>query len=159
MDEITSSDYDERAEQCAIFFRKMTGARWATFVRMLGDNKLTRYFLLHLTNHDAGRDLMKNCVWKVCPEGGYLVRKADDPAQEVLIKPNPDLAPLRAWVIGKLSERAQKWKTLTDAVRSEVWRESHLNQVVRELRKEGKIEGEAYSGRFAVKHNPLLRVK
>ena len=157
--EITSSNYNERAEQCVKLFRKMTGARWATYVRMLGDNMLTRYFLLHLTNHDAGRDLMKDCVWRVCPEGGYLVRKSDDPAQEVLIKPEPDLAPLRAWVIDKLSERPRNWKTLIDAIRPEVWRQPHLNQVVRELHKEGKIIGEGYSGHFTAKQNPLLRVK
>ena len=158
-DEITSSDYNERAEQCVKLFRQMTGARWATYVRMLGDNRQTRYFLLHLTNHDAGRDLMKDCVWKACPEDGYLVRKSDDPNQEVLIKPEPDLTPLRAWVIDKLSERSRNWKALIEVVRSEVWREPHLNQVVRELRKEGKIEGEGYSGRFAAQQNPLLRVK
>lgn len=68
---IASSDFDERADQSVDLLREKVGARWATFIRMLGDNNATRYLLLHLTNHDAGRDLMKDCMWSASPEGGF----------------------------------------------------------------------------------------
>ncbi len=63
---IDAKDNDERAEQCAELFREVTGAKWETSIWMLNRNRI-RYFLLHLTNHDAGRDLMKECIWAGWP--------------------------------------------------------------------------------------------
>jgi len=88
---------DDRGEAAVKLLRDNIGAGWATYIRMLGDNQTTRYYLIHLTDHEAGRDLMKQVVWKCCPEGGYYVRKRDDPRQQYLIKPEPDLRPLQNW--------------------------------------------------------------
>ena len=55
------------------------GARWHTYIRMSSGRRATRYLLLHLTNHDQGRDLMKECIWRVAPDGGFEVRQRDDP--------------------------------------------------------------------------------
>jgi hypothetical protein len=35
--------------------------------------------LLHRTNPDDGRDLMKACAWSVSPPGGFMVRRSDKP--------------------------------------------------------------------------------
>ena len=51
----------------------------------------TRYVLLHLTNSDDGRDLMKECAWSVSPSGEFFVRRSDNPDQQFLIKPESDL--------------------------------------------------------------------
>jgi len=71
---IDAEDADDRADQCAALFRQITGARWGTHFRMM-DNGRVRYFLLHLTNHPDGRDLMKQCMWDACPEGGLGVTR------------------------------------------------------------------------------------
>jgi three-Cys-motif partner protein len=155
---IVSQDYDERAEQCAGLLRRITGATWATYIRMLGDNQKTRYFLLHLTNHPAGRDLMKDCMWKACPEEGYYVRKTDDPKQQLLIKPEPDLSPLRDWVVHRLSRAPSFWEPLINEVRHEIWLPKHLNAVVRQLRHDKKIVADQYTGRFTPASNPRLRL-
>lgn len=156
--EIASQDFDERAEKCANLFRKMTGAKWATYIRMLGDNGKTRYFLLHLTNSDDGRDLMKECVWSACPEGGYFARKNDDPRQQFLILPEPDLRPLKKWVVDRLAPAPLHWQSLLSDVRPEIWLPKHVNSVVRELRKEGTIAAQ-YEGTFNPKSNPLLSLR
>jgi three-Cys-motif partner protein len=155
---IASCDHDERAEQCVALFRNLTKTKWATYIRMLGENHATRYFLLHLTNHDAGRDLMKECVWKACPAGGYYVRKTDNPSQQFLIKPEPNLDPLETWVIQRLADRPQRWQSLLEDVRSEVWLPKHVNEVVRALRKLGRVVGEDYQRSFNPSNNPLLRL-
>ena len=59
---IDSPNFDTRANQAVDLLAEMLGSRWATHIRMLGDNRVTRYLLLHLTNHDDGRDLMKDCM-------------------------------------------------------------------------------------------------
>lgn len=153
---ISAAHSDDRAKQCATLFQDMIGARWATTVTMIEGGR-TKYFLLHLTNNDAGRDLMKDCVWSACPEDGYYARKSDHPGQDFLIERKPDLAPLRAWVLDKLSKRPERWKALIDLVRSEIWRSAHLNEVIKALKDEGKIEGEE-GKKFLPSGNPLLRL-
>ena len=101
--EINSDDVDERAEQCASLFRRISNAKWATYIKMI-DVGRTKYFLLHLSNHDAGRDLMKECIWKSCPDGGYYARKCDDHRQSLLIEPEPDLDDLEGWVMSHIHE-------------------------------------------------------
>ena len=149
-------DFDVQADACADLMKQKIGARWATYIRMLGKNRATRYMLLHLTNHDAGRDLMKDCVWKVCPEGGFYARVTDNPAQQYLITPSPDLAPLKAWTLDKLSKGPIRWQDLIGELRSEIWRTPQLNGIIRELRRSRMIDGRDYSGRFSRKRNPEL---
>lgn len=158
---ITSPDHDTRAEQCVELIRKKTGARWATTIRMLGENGATRYFLLHLTKNDAGRDLMKETVWKACPDGGYYARKSDDPGQQMLIMPEPDLTQLREWVLGRLRERPHRWQELHELIRPQNWLAKHINEVVRTLRRDKSIEPFDYRGeeRFTPSNNPNLKVR
>ena len=156
---ICAESAEDRVDETAQLFAHLTGAKWATYIRMLGKNGVTRYFLLHLTNHDAGRDLMKECIWSACPEGGYHAKKVGDAGQLMLIIPEPDLMPLRDWVMEKLKEAPKRWQALIDELLFELWRTPQLNQVIRDLRKEGKIEPTLFEGRFGSKANPLLSLK
>lgn len=156
---IDSEDVDERLDQAVRLLAGKVGAKWWTYIRMVSGGKATRYLLLHLTNHDRGRDLIKDCVWSICPDGGYYVRKSDDFSQPMLIQPEPDLRPLRDWVLERLRGRPHRWNELEDAIRAELWRATHLNQMIRELRSEKAIIAESFSGRFSPKANPLLRLR
>lgn len=155
---LVNLEFEEQADASVNLLRSRIGAKWATYIRMLGPNKRTKYMLLHLTNHDDGRDVMKSCFWKVCPEAGWFARVTDNPAQQEFFTPEPDLRPLRQWVIRKLEEKPRRWKDLHEEVRSELWLEKHLNQVVRELRKEKVLDGRKHTGRkhFSATNNPEL---
>ena len=152
-------DHNQRAIESVNLIRHMTGAKWATHIRMLGANQATRYMLVHLTNHDKGRDLMKECVWKCCPNGGYYARKTDDPKQEMLIRPDPNLAPLQRWIAENLQTGAKRWQDLHDLLREELWLPKHLNSAITAMRKSGKISGSEYEGRFSATTNPLLTLE
>jgi hypothetical protein len=151
---INAHDADSRSKQCADLFREITGARWGTHIRML-DNGRVRYFLLHLTKHDAGRDLMKECMWKACPDGGFYASKADNPKQVVLIQPEPDLKSLHDLVVKKLAAGPKRWKDLTHELREEFWLGKHLTETLRRMRTNGEIKAE---GKFVQTENPLLRL-
>jgi hypothetical protein len=157
-DEIRSQDFETRCEQALSLIKRTVRARWATSVRMLGENGATEYVLLHLTNHDRGRDVMKRAMWRVCPtcDGTFRARKTDDPDQGVLLSLEPDLRPLRQTVLALLRRQPLRWKTLHTAVRGELWLDKHVNDVVRGLRAEGEVLDSDYEGRFAVANNPLL---
>lgn len=150
------NDFDERAHQTVELFRKLTDAKWATYIRMLGDNKKTRYMLVHLTNHDRGRELIKDCIWKVCPDGGYYAQKNVSVLQEQLIQPEPDLKPLETWVLQQLQIGPKRWSELHDLILNEQWRKTHVNKVVQGLNKSKKIKATDYVGRFGASNNPLL---
>lgn len=151
-------DFEEMADGCLNLLSSKIGAKWSTSIKMLGSNGVTRYMLLHLTNHDAGRDLMKYCMWKVCPDGGFYARATDDPKQNYLITPTPDLTPLKSWVINKLKKKSTRWQDMIEDLKSEIWRPPHLNKIIRELRKEKIIEGRKCGNnkRFVPRENPEL---
>jgi hypothetical protein len=156
--DIDAGDADGRAEQTLRAINDIVGAKWATPVWMLGLNKATEYILLHLTNHDAGRDLMKQVMWRVCASAGgeFVARRSDDPSQQVLLVVEPDLQPLAEWVTARLREGPVRWRVLDEGIRREVWLRKHLNSVIRRLHKEGVVEATNYSGRFACSSDPLL---
>ncbi|HMO18864.1 MAG TPA: three-Cys-motif partner protein TcmP [Oligoflexia bacterium] len=153
---VCSDDFNERAEQSVNLLKEKLGAKWGTYIRMRGDNGVTRYLLLHLTNHDAGRDLMKDCIWKVCPDGGFDARKSDSIYQYQLITPEPNLRELESWVIDKLSKQPMRWKELIEELRFELWRVPHLTKVLGRMRSEKTISATDYGGRFSQSTNPLL---
>jgi three-Cys-motif partner protein len=157
---VTGTGMDERLGRAIPVMARGIGAKWWTSaVRMVTGGQATRYVLLHLTNSDDGRDLMKECAWSVSPAGEFLVRRSDNPDQQFLIKPEPDLRSLRDWIIGRLSRRPERWQDLHGAVRPEWWLPKHVNEVVRGLKKEGVITADAVPGRkFGAAANPVLRL-
>ena len=130
----------ERADQAAELLARRVGAKWWTHVRMVTGGDAVRFFLLHLTNHDAGRDLMKECVWKVCPSGKMSVRRSENPSQFLLIKEQPDLRGLQEQVLAKVRSGPTSRDVLQDELRSTAWLPSHLRDVEGQLVKEGKVE-------------------
>lgn len=151
---ITAEKADDRADLCADLFRKVTGATYGTHLRML-DNGRIRYFLLHLTNHPSGRELMKDCIWKSCPDGGFSASKSNNPRQRILIETEPDLRGLEDWVRARLLQGPRRWKQLEIDLLPELWRTTHLGGVLRDLCKRGIVIAD---GKAVATRNPLLRL-
>ena len=146
---------DERMQQVVELISKMVGAKWYTCIRMTSGGSAVRYLLLHLTNHDKGRDLMKECVWKVVPDGGFEVMQRHDPKQPLLITPTPDLEPLEEWLVERLTQRPHTRNELKAAIRSELWLPTHLTQLIRRLRANREIEIDG-SGSISLQSAPRL---
>lgn len=107
-DEVIGTHVDERLGRAIPLIAQGIRAKWWTSaVRMVTGAQATPYVLLQLTDSDHGRDLMKECAWSVSPAGGFVVRRSDNPDQQFLIKREPDLRPLRDWIIGRLSRRPE----------------------------------------------------
>jgi three-Cys-motif partner protein len=154
--ELTEGEFDTRADRAVDLLAEKIGAKWATAIRMLGETDVTRYLLVHLSNHPEGRDLMKEAIWSVCPDGGFYARKSENPDQQFLILPEPDLRPLRDLIMQELRAGPRRWKEFHELVRPTAWRDTHVNDVVRDLRRRGIILASGYRGRFVPKANPLL---
>ena len=154
-------DYDRRCSEVLSLIGRIIGAKWATSVHMLGSNDVTEYVLLHLTNHDAGSNLMKRVLWRVCPSfsGRFVARKADDPSQGVLLSVEPDLSALRTRIVDGLGQHPLRWRTLHAMVRGDIWLEAHVNRVVRQLLKEKRVVPSDYVGRCTPKSDPILTLR
>ena len=150
------SDPESAMNDAAKTIAERVGAKWWTYVRMRSGGSAFRYFLIHFTNHDKGRDLMKECVWKIAPADGLTVSRSVDPRQSYLIRPTPNLAPLEDWVRTSLGEGPRRWKELNDSLRQTLWRSTHLNQTIRKMRREDELKGSDHLGQFAASNNPLL---
>jgi three-Cys-motif partner protein len=161
--EIVGTTPDERIEQAIRVLGIGIKARWTTpVVRMVTGGAATRYLLVHFTNSDDGRDLMKNCRWSLFPDGDFRVRKSTY-GQPTLFVPEADLEPVREWVLGKLRQKPMRWKELHEAVRSEDWLEKHVNEVVKQLKKDGKITVDPVPVKtparsFTIVANPIIRL-
>lgn len=160
-DRIVSDDFETRCTEALSLIKDIVRSTWATSVRMLGHNRATEYVLLHLSNHPAGRDLMKDVMWKVCPASGqtFVARKTDDPAQGILLDLDPDLRPLEREVVAAISRCQMRWQELYTKFRDTSWLNSHVNKVVRELRARGRLVATDYRPPFSAKSNPLLTLK
>jgi hypothetical protein len=99
---------------------------------------------------------MKSVVWKCSPDSGFSVSKSDNPKQQYLIKPEPDLIPLEKWFIELLSTKSYTWMELEDRLRDEVWMDKHLWETILMLRDKGRIKATDYIGRFSRKANPTF---
>ncbi len=130
----------ERADSAARLLADGLGAKWWTHIRMISGGDAVRFFLLHLTNHDDGRDLMKECVWQICPGGRMNVRRSDNPDQLFLVEPKPDITVLRDWLLQRLQSGPVPVDTLKEELRSMIWRWKHLRDVEADLKKQGRME-------------------
>lgn len=149
-------DVNERCEAAINLFQQGLGARYVSWIRMLGDNQATKYVLIHATNHQDGRSLMKDAIWNIAPAGGFLARINDDPNQQYLIMPEPDLDPLREWLWKKYRGYTVRYAEIEQELLRTVFLPKHLHAVIRELRNNQKIRCTKYGKRFSFRANPLI---
>ena len=59
----------------------------------------------------------------------------------------------------RLSRHPERWQDLHAAIRPEWWLPKHVNELVRELKKEGAVTADDVAGRrFGATANPVLRL-
>lgn len=152
------SDPNERCEAAIRLLGEQIGSNYLTRVKMLGENEEVKYVLIHSTGHPKGRELMLWAVRKICPTGGFKARMNDNPNQEYLIKPEPNLEPLENWLVEKYRDKAittnQIYADMQNPSSGVPFVESDMHRVVKELLRNGKIVGPE---KLIFKSNPTIR--
>ena len=150
-------DADERCEAAIRLLKEQVGAKYFTRVKMLGEHSEIKYVLIHATNHPKGRELMLDAVWKICPTGGFKVRINDNPHQEYLIKPEPNLEPLKQWLWERYRDTTVKMEDIYAAMDDEkngtFYLKKHLHEVLREMHGKEQI---TCSEKLVFSHNPVV---
>ncbi len=151
-------DSDERCEAAIRLLKEQLGAKYFTRVKMLGEHSEIKYVLIHATNHSKGRELMLEAVWKMCPTGRFKVRINDNPNQEYLIKPEPNLEPAKAWMWERFQNRTVRMDNIYAAMDDEkngtFYLKKHLHNALREMHSKEQI---TCPEKLVFSRNPTIR--
>ena len=132
-------------------------AKFVTHMDMMGLNNAQKYVLLHASNHPKGRNLMKDSMWAISPDGSFTAYERDNPNQPVLIEPEPNLEPLKKMLWSQFAGKEVHMRQIDNWSLSTSYREKHVQDIIRDYQKRDIIGASGYSGRFGVKKkNPLI---
>jgi len=147
-------DSDVRARETIALFSRQLSAEYATHLHMTGDNNALKYVLIHATNHQKGRTLMKDAIWAVAPDGTFRAHERNTPEQLVLLIPEPDLDPLEQALQSSFAGRTVRMEELYEWLVPRVYLQKHLHLVLKNMRRKGRVQFNDYTGRFAFSKNP-----
>jgi len=146
----------ERYQRMIAFYVEALGVRYSSVLEMRGSHREPKYSLIHATNHPSGRNLMKDSMWSVSPDGSFVIYQGHDPSQLTLITEDIDLDPLQDALLSEFAGKKVAFSELQEWLLPLRWREKHLKDALRRLRKSNVVEASGYRGRFGFKHNPFF---
>lgn len=149
-------NFEDRLRETIAFFSGQLMAKFVTHMNMRGTNKALKYVLLHASNHPKGRNLMKDSMWTVSPDGSFTAYERDNPNQHVLIGPEPDFRLLKNMLWSQFAGKQVHTKQIDDWSLHTSYRERHVRDIVRDYRKRKIVDATGYSGRFGFNKNPLI---
>jgi three-Cys-motif partner protein len=147
-------DYDVRTKKVLSLFSSQLNAQFVTHLRMRASNGVLKYVLFHATNDRRGREVMKEAIWSVTPDGSFEAFEHHNPNQLVLIQPEPDLKRLKELLWDEFAGEKVKISELYGWLLDTMYRKVHLHRVLRKCRDQGNISFSDYDGRFAFSKNP-----
>ncbi|MBU0614192.1 three-Cys-motif partner protein TcmP [Patescibacteria group bacterium] len=152
----TITDHKQRANDTINYFANQLNAKYVTKMTMLAANNTIKYVLFHATNHDLGRERMKDAMWSVIPDGIFFASERHHPQQLVLIQPKPDLGNLRANLKRNYSGKDVAIKDLYEWLHNEIYKKPHLHAVLSEWRENGLIKFNGDTDRVPFSQNPII---
>ncbi len=147
---------DVRAKQIIGFFSKQLNAQYVTHMLMLGNNNVIKYVLLHASNHRRGRELIKDVIWSIVPDGIFEVSERRNPNQMILINPEPDLRFLKDRLWEDFTGCEVKMTDLYNWLLEEPFRKPHLHTILTEYRNNHIVTFNNRYDRIAFNNNPLI---
>lgn len=147
---------EERAKQTINLYSRQLNAKYVTHMNMYAQNGTLKYTLVHATNHELGREKMKEAMWRVNPDGSFSAFERDNPDQIVLIRVDPDLDILKEKLVVQFSGQKVHLHVVYEWLVKELYLKKHLHEVIRSLRNNGEVTAEGYSGNFAFNKNPSI---
>ena len=143
---------DRQIEIIALFSRQLQ-AEYVTHMNMIGAKNERKYVLLHASNHPKGRNLMKDSMWAVSPDGSFTAYERDNPNQQVLLELKPNLEPLKKMLWRKFAGQEVRLKHVDNWSLITSYREKHVHDIIRNYQKRDII---CASDKFGVKKKDLL---
>jgi len=149
-------DYDQRTEATIGLFADQLDAAFVTHMRMHASNGTLKYVLFHATNERRGREVIRDAMWSVSPDGSFRAFEHHAPEQLVLFAPEPDFEPLKARLWARFAGTDVRYKEIEDWLLGELYRVPHLRALLREYRDQGILTFSDFGARFAFRNDPLV---
>jgi three-Cys-motif partner protein len=149
-------DYETRTNRVLSLFSGQLNAKFVTRMYMRASNGTLKYVLLHATNDRRGREVMKEAIWSVTPDGSFTASEHHNPNQLVLIQPDPNLEPLDNLLWEQFAGKKLNIEELYEWLLGTMYRKVHLHKVLRDCRDQGTVKFSGYEGRFAFNKNPIV---
>ena len=150
------NNLESRYRETIALFSRQLQAEFATHMNMMGTNNAPKYVLIHASNHPKGRNLMKDSMWAISPDGSFTAYERDNPSQLVLIEPEPDLQLLKNMLWTQFTGEQVHTKKIDNWSLYTSYREKHVRDIVRDYRKREIVDASGYRGRFGFDKNPLI---
>jgi three-Cys-motif partner protein len=147
-------DPKERARAAVKLFADHLQAGFVSHMYMKAKNNVLKYALLHATNHPRGREVMKEVLWSITPDGSFTAVEKNRPEQLVLVTPEPDLDPLKDRLWECFAGQEVYVEDLYKWLVGELYCKRHLHAVLNDYHERGVVE---FIGARAYTQNPLLR--
>lgn len=147
-----TQDQDLKQKQAVQMFVEQLGCKHSNTLRMVGRTGGTKYYLVHATNHDRGRDVMKEAMWRVTPDGSFSVHQSTDLDQMSLVQLDADIAALKRDLRKRFAGQTIAYPVLLDWCGNSHWLPKHMHDTLRQLVRTG--EALTPTGKFVVKEAP-----
>ena len=151
-----TEDYKKRTNEAIALFSKQLKAEFVTHMYMRAQNGALKYVLFHATNDRKGREVIKEAMWAVTPDGSFTAFEHHNPDQLVLIEPEPDLTLLEDLLWARFAGKQVYMEEIYEWLLGQLYRKTHLHKILREYRDRGLVRFSGYTGRFAFRKNPLV---
>lgn len=146
--------------QRALAFIELFGAQLhaahVTGLQMRGEHNELKYFLLHATNHPRGREKIKEAIWKLAPDGSFTAYQNTNPAQLLLLQPEPELGILETNLWLQFAGQTVRYQQIKHWLLDELYLPKHLHQVLRDYCKAKVITTSDCAPRFIAKNEPVV---
>lgn len=153
------SNYNTRIDKIMSLFSEGLKAKYVTHMQMRGKNGSLKYMLIHATNNNLGKTKFKEALWQVKPDGVFSAYERHNPAQMILIAPQPDLESLKRELQLQFGDKPMQMNNLYDWLVGTLYLNKHLHKAIGELHREELAIYSGYQGRFAFKNNPVIEIK
>lgn len=153
-------DHEARFRATVKLFSDQLEAEHVSWVVMRGSAHTIKYVLVHATNSLRGRQVMKQTMWRVLPDGSFTAYERDRPEQGVLIsateRPDREVAVLLEQQFGGRS--VQLVEDIYPVVDASPYRRVHVHAVLRRAIQRGTVGNVDQPGGFTISGNPRLEI-
>jgi len=149
-------DPEKRFSATVGLFGGQLNAQYVTHMTMRGRNNAVKYALIHATNHQTGREKMKEAIWSFDLDGTFTAHERDDPNQLTFLGTNPDLRSLETIIWETFSGKKASTQEIYNVVSDTLYLKKHIHEILRDYRNSGTVPATGYTGPFAFKKNPLF---
>jgi three-Cys-motif partner protein len=132
-------DDEHRADLATDILGRNLHVKWTTSLKLRDQRGGIKYCLVHFTNHDAGRQKMKDAIWHIGPNDHWVWRAKDAPDKGLELDLDIGTDPVESWLVDQLRDGPKTKEQLYRRLLGAYWKRSTLHDALRELCRKNEV--------------------